>query len=100
MSEPTNPEPSPQWILEPSGTAEDHWVDFVDPGGWYSASVKWDGCVHFYRYFNQPHPQPKDDPTAYAQHLHICDIDEEIARLQALKAKAIEYFAERGGWPR
>lgn len=37
------------WEIKKVG---DSWLDLEDPEGWYSAVIKWDGCVHFNRYFN------------------------------------------------
>ena len=69
------------------------WLEVRDPEGWRSAVVKFDGCIHYYRYFNTPQGMdPKQDEER--NYLHICDIDEEIARLQALKATAQRWFAE------
>lgn len=85
------------WIDEPGGTKARHWIDLIDPEGWYKASVKWDGCVHFRRAYNLPYPHPEGDDDAFEDYIHICDLDEFIARLQALKQKAIEHFG--GDWP-
>ncbi len=76
----------------------DNWVEFYDPEGWYSATVRWDGCIGFRRFFNSPadsleRRRREDDVDG----LHICDIDEMIEQLTALKAKAKEYFGE--DWP-
>jgi len=71
---------NPHWnIVE----KQDHFLSAKDPDGWYSASVKWDGCIDFTRYFNEPNGEMKDS-------IHICDIDDMIARLQALKQLCIE----------
>lgn len=86
----------PLWVDEPGGTKLDHWIDLRDPEGWYTASVRWDGCIQLYRYWNYPH-EPGVDRDGDCDYSHICDIDDEISRLQALKAKAIEHFGE--GWP-
>lgn len=83
-------------VPEESHTA---WLTLHDPEGWYTAGVKFDGCVHLHRYFNLPrHLRTKqDDERDAPDYYHICDIDEEIARLQAIKALALEYFGEH--WP-
>jgi hypothetical protein len=67
-------------------TVEHHWLDLEDPDGWYYASVKWDGCIHLYRCWNEPHSEEERD------YYHICDIDYEIERLQALKEEALKHF--------
>lgn len=75
-------------------------AEMGDPNSrWYSAWVKWDGCVHFNRYYNTPigvdHKDGKD-----MDYLHICDLDEMIKRLTELRDKAKAYFTEkRGEWP-
>jgi hypothetical protein len=63
--------------------------------------VKWDDCINLTRYFNVPYPANKQNQTSdLSDGMHICDIDEEIERLQALKKAAIEYYATRGRqWP-
>lgn len=96
---------SPKWIKEPGGTHEAHWCDFIDPEGWYHASVKWDGCIHFSHVFNTPNyiepwkseAKGKEDKEV-SDYYHICDIDYLIERLQALKAAALEHFGK--DWPR
>lgn len=82
-----------------SEETEDHWLQVRDPDGWYMAVVKWDGCIQYAHYFNTPATSgyigDGDSDT-----LHICDIDDEIARLQALKTLATQFFTERyGQWP-
>lgn len=81
-------------VIEEKST--DTWLELKDPDGWYDAVVKWDGCIHFRRYFNDPmdHPNRKSEDQDY---LHICDIDETIKRLQSLKEAALNHF---GMWPR
>jgi hypothetical protein len=83
------------WIVI-EGRNSDTWLDVRDPDGWWSAYVKWDGCIGLSRYFNDPMDDKKrnDDDI---DSIHICDIDETIRRLQSLKAKALEHF---GDWPR
>ena len=80
----------PTWDVLADQSTE-HWLELVDPGGWYHAVVKRDGCVHFRRYFNDPRDSADRNPDD-EDYFHICDLDEEIARLQALRAKAIEFF--------
>lgn len=87
-----------EWKVVPEKT-EDHWLEVVDPDGWYSAVVKWDGCVHFRRYHNIPlqdRPSGKEH-MELEDYLHMCDIDEEIERLQKLKEAALKHFGE--DWP-
>lgn len=71
--------------------AEDHWLEVEDPEGWYSATIKWDGCVHFNRYFNEPmhSPSRSDEDIDY---IHYCDLEQEIRRLQALLDMGREHY--------
>lgn len=83
------------WQIKKESTT-DHWLELVDPEGWYSAGVRWDGCVYFYRYFNAPiSDKTRDDEDP--NYLHICDIDDAIARLQALKQIAQQFFSGEQG---
>lgn len=74
-------------------------VRLQDEEGWYSAYVKWDGCISFSRYFNMPvglmNDEEKEENT---DNMHICDIDEMIQILQELKEAALERFGT--DWPR
>jgi hypothetical protein len=72
---------------------EDIWLELECPNGWYKASVKWDGCVDFYRLHNKPLPITEEHPQM-VDYVHFCDIDEEIKRLTELKNKAIAFFGE------
>ncbi len=72
--------------------------------GWNWAEVKWDGCIDYYRVVNDPIPDgvtelpPEEEPAGrLIDYMHICDIDEEIERLQKLKAAAIAFFGEDWG---
>ena len=66
-------------------------IELKDPEGWRSAAVKWDGCIHYYRYFNNPlDDENRDDEDT--DYIHICDIDDEIERLTQLRDIAKEHF--------
>lgn len=80
------------WQKDESNTSS-AWLSLVDPEGWWKAGVKFDGCVHFTRHFNVPFTLGGED----TDYIHICDVDEMIAMLQALKAEAARHFGE---WPR
>lgn len=69
--------------------ARDHLGEY---GSWYEAHVRFDGCIHFYRQHNSPLEQNKQGELR--DYLHICDIEDEIDRLQRLKALAVEQFGE------
>lgn len=79
-----------------SGNTEDHWLELKDPEGWYYATVKWDGCIHFNRYFNMPKEmQEKElEENRMDDYIHICSVDDMIQRLQALRAEARKHFGE------
>ena len=72
------------WTKIPEKSSE-HWAEFRDPEGRYGATVKWDGCIEVSRAVE----------VRFA--LHICDLDDHIARLQALRAAVVQHFGE--GWP-
>jgi len=73
---------APRWIKKEE---YEYRLTFWDGEGWYRAEVKWDGCVHFWRYHNAP---GEDE-----DYLHICDLDDLILRLQQLRATV------REAWP-
>lgn len=92
----TPSEPSSElWVVVAEETS-DTWLSLHDPHGWHTAEMDYaNGCVHYRKYANLPftqsgHPQMVD-------YLHICDLDAEIARLQAIKQMAVAHFGE--GWP-
>ena len=78
------------WQIDQKET-QDHWLKIDDPEKCYDAVVKWDGCIDLYkRYPNEL----EDDPD----YVHICDLDDFIARLLELKRIALQHFGE--DWPR
>lgn len=68
----------------------------VDPEGWWRAAVKEDGCISFSRFFNRPLFAPDREPDDEAQ-MHICELDDLIERLTALKALA-DRHQWKDGW--
>lgn len=82
----------PQWNVDEAAEAT---LSLVDPEGWYKAFIRWDGCVDLSRYFHTPFTL-QDSAESDVAEFHICDVDDLIERLQALKAKAVEHFGE---WP-
>ena len=72
---------------------EDHFLVVEDPNGWYEAYVKWDGCITYNKLHNVPLPQTGEHPQLI-ESIHICDIDEEIERLQELKKVSIKHFGD------
>lgn len=89
----------PLWVVNTSNSG-DYYLAVDDGEGWYSAGIRFDGCVHFYRYFNLPWGGAPHNPEAEnnTDYIHICDIDDMIDRLQALKEMARQHF--KGNWPR
>lgn len=80
----------PLWVVIPERT-QPHWLEVIDPEGWCKASVKWDGCIHFDKFYNAPYPDGE------REYMHICDLDDLIKRLQALKLEAQKHFGDK--WP-
>lgn len=94
----------PIWEVIPERTQE-HWLEVRDPDGWWEAVVKWDGCIHLHHAGNVPFDkehgdsqssEAERDKSACDDYIHLCDIDDAIARLQALKQMALAHF---GNWP-
>lgn len=80
-----------KWTKAPDST--EFCLKLRDENEGWSASVKWDGCIHFNRYYNG---MSIDDKTGEdCDYIHICDVDEMIERLQELRAAAIVHF---DGW--
>jgi hypothetical protein len=89
------------WEIIPA-KSDAHWFavkiiakdDEAGVTGWWTAEVEPGGCVHYRRHYADPggDPRSKVDTDYY----HICFLDEEIARLQALKAQATKWFVEHG----
>jgi hypothetical protein len=86
-----------QWKIAEKDEREDgpYWVTFTDTGlkkrfEW-EASVKWDGCIELVRRYNMG-----DDPEDAGQ-IHLCDLDQLIAKLQALREAARGVLGNRHG---
>lgn len=88
---------------------EDHWLELVEPGGFWHAMVKADGCVDL-RHITSGNPvdwngefqeSVLDDATEGVDldYLHICEVDELIERLQSLKRFAAQHFHDEDIWP-
>jgi hypothetical protein len=92
------------WQKEPpkDGDDQDYGVTFRDPDGWWRARTDWQGCTHLYSYANVPYQDGQDedegDHPQLVNYLHICDIDDLVARLHALKAAAQAHFIEWGAF--
>ena len=64
------------------------WLSLRAPEGWYTADVRFDGCVHLRHCFNEPN----SFESSASDYIHICDLDEIIERLTALKKLALNHF--------
>jgi len=89
------PDQPAAWVIDTTKTREDR-LEIADPEGWWSAIVKWDGCIDLRRYINRSLHEPDRKPDD-VDDLHICELDELIRRLEALRERARQHFGE--GWP-
>lgn len=71
---------SKYWKIGPDNFEFSFQAESLDCEG-YEARVRWDGCVDFTRSFDDSNDS-----------LHICDLDDFIARLQELKSLGAKYF--------
>jgi hypothetical protein len=89
-----------EWQVDPDKASSEYHLQLRDKQGWHSATAKYDGCVDLWKYHNVPLDsrtnKSEDDHRELADYIHYCNIDEEIARLQALKKVAMEYFNTKG----
>lgn len=97
----------PMWEKVPSKEAqlEGVVVEFVDPNGWRRARVKWDGCIDLHTYANTPLTiRGKGEEDSCDCYIHICDIDDFMLELEALRTAAQKHFDEHNpgcdGWGR
>jgi len=68
----------------------------ADPEKFMRAYVRADGCLNLLFY----NDEWLFDHDRHSYDWHICEIDEAIERLQAIKEMAVKYFAEKGKqWP-
>ena len=81
----------------PPGAEWEYGFMAVAEDGWRMARVRTDGCVEYFRLHNNPW-SGEDHPDDFACQIHLCDIDEEIARLTALKELVMQRYD--GDWPR
>lgn len=75
-------------------------IEFRDPDGFWSAFVKWDGCIHLHHRSMFPAGEEASEFTEDQDidHIHLCGgLDEMIERLQQLKAAAEKHFGS--DWP-
>lgn len=69
--------------------SDDDMLVLDDPEEWRTARVTVFGCVEYTRIL-------KRDPPENQMTIHICDVDDEIERLQQLKDQARQHFRV---WP-
>lgn len=81
------------------------WHENGDEWVWATASLKWDGCVHFNQIFNVPRqdsepcrivevPRDLGDKNRGEDYLHICSLRETINQFSALRAIGVQHFGE------
>ena len=73
------------WVLDKQD--ERYYVDLKDPDGHWEAHVKWDGCIDLREFANTPN-SPGRTPDPCDTYIHICNLDDFIMRLLALKLAA------------
>lgn len=59
--------------------------------GMHEVTLKWDGCIDYFVGANgvKPSEDSKNENTDY---IHICDIDDMIKKLQAIKEYGKKHF--------
>lgn len=95
------------WTKDPNGKAEDHWLDVIsndieddESYHYWHASVTANGCIHLHHADNEPYSAEagfSNKQRACEQqdsYIHICDLDEYIKRLTALRDIAKKHFGE------
>ena len=88
------PRTLPYWNVVKEKT-QDHWLELRDPEGWFSAVVKWDGCIHLYSYANISLNDRKDGyEDTCDDYMHICDLDDFEKCLKELREQATKHFGE------
>lgn len=78
------------WTVIAGEDTNDHRLLLEGEHRLWAARVRSDGCVDLTRWFNGR--TDEDD----ADTIHLCDVRETIARLEALLAAATDHFGE--GW--
>lgn len=91
--------PAAYWQGGPADTNE-YCLSVMDPNRWWKAVVKFDGCVHFNHAHNAAFKPDGSDNTENggdSDYSHICDLDDYIERLLALRDLALKHFGP--DWP-
>ena len=92
------------WQIIPHQSS-DHWLQLWSPDGWWRAYVKPDGCVGLNRYHNtavsleeaSESLNIKIEHPRLVDHLHICELDDTISRLESIEKLAQKRFGP--DWP-
>ncbi len=100
-----------KWEIDPNGSSKEYYANFVcdiDKEGyfWAAATVKWDGCIHFNKAGNVPFSEEYGSPTsnkprdsaACDDYIHICNLDDFIRKLLALRKTCKKYFPSQEAW--
>lgn len=95
------------WKNNPDGKTEKHWLDVISDDiedgenyHWWHAAIKWDGCIHLNHAGNVPYSKEhgfvnqQRDLEACDDYIHICDLNDYIERLIALREFAKKHFGE------
>jgi len=83
------------WQIKKIG-AENCWITFESPDGYWRAEIVRSGCIDINHSFNVPLQDDNCESVLQRliDYIHICNIDDMIARLEALKAAAQDFFGE------
>jgi len=87
------------WSIHPGKESSDHYItcvfeyDVEYKSWWSEADIKWDGCVHYRKYSNDPawlESESSDDQLV--DYLHICSLKDLINELTALRELGKQKF--------
>ena len=73
------------WKLVKPFDESENFAELVNPDGFYRAVIKWDGCVHFYKFDNGTDLEDENWRDAECTYIHYCSLDEEIKTLMTLR---------------
>lgn len=81
-----------EYWQEVTDECTDYYLELLSPDKMWRARIKMDGCFEFERAHNRPFPELPEPTNQMIDGIHICDIDNCIARLQELKRLALAKF--------